>query len=431
MKANGLIWVLSACVLLSACLVWGQATASAPAAPLAPRHTDLRNGFSLCPPAGTEQLRVTSGSQIVTWVSRDASSGAINWTLGVEKLLTSARPIDVKAMGPKIVQSMIQSQGLKTDFTRDGTIGQRATYEFAGQATVGKGLFWRRQLWVQQTEGVALVVGISGSLADKEKLDTVFTAVIGTLEVSDPRKYEQAVTAGLEAGKAVIAGLTEQKIKGAIRAEPQYFLLKLKGKTIGYMVQREAGITDPWPGVSVSVQTVIDLQGHRVLTREMSASLDRKKEAWKETLVVDSQAPGVEEGSLQDGEISSSVKFADEKPASHKAKAPPEYLPRALGMLLPRLLPLDKAGRYSVLSYDSTKNMFETRTLTTEQKSKINIGGSEVDCYQATDQMGLEAQPASLCLDASGNVLQMQTAEGLTMETATQAQVQKAFPNMK
>lgn len=430
MRRNGLFLVLSACVLASAGLSWGQASTSAPADGLAPRHTDLRNGFSLCPPSGTERQRVTSASQIVSWVSRDASTNAINWTLGVEKIPLKEK-VTLKTLGPEIVESLAKSEGLKADYTRSGKLGEKETFEFAGPVVVGKGQLWKRQLWVQQTPTSCLVVAISGPAAAKEKLDTLFTAVIGTLELSDPAKFEQILKANLQAGKDLLAGATQEKIKGLVRSEPQYFILKYQGKTVGYTVQREHAITTPWPGVSVTSQTVLDLQGHRVLTRELAVSLDRTKESWTESLKVDNQPPDVEEGSFANGEITCSLKFAGEKPATSKSKSPPEYAPKALGLLLPRLIPQDKAGSYAVFTYNAAKIMFETRTLVADGKTTLALGDKTVDCFRLTDQSGLEAQPASLYLDASGNVLQMQTTEGLTMQSTTEAEVLKAFPKAK
>jgi hypothetical protein len=426
-----LVRVLGVCGLLSiSSAALAQATASAPAVELTARYTDLRGGFSLCPPAGIERQKQTSPSQLVSWVWRDPASKAIVWTLAVQRVADPQNPVGVKTYGPIAIEKLGKAEGFKADYIRNGTLGQNETFEFAGESVISKARFWQRQLWVELKVGQFLVFQINGPPGSKEMLDGVFAAATATVEISDPAKLEQILKANLKAGSEVLAAATADKVKALAGPQALWFLLSFKGKPIGYTMQ-QAQLMDDKSGLSVETRTVIDLQGHRVLIRRMTVSLDRAGEKWKETFAVDSQPGDVEDGSLENGEVSCKLTSSGARPVANKSKAPPEYLPKALGLLLPRLMPLDKSGAYSFFSYNAARNMFETRTLVIQGNEKITLDGKEVTAVKIVDQSGIEAPPANLYVDKDGNVLRLETSEGLTLEVATEAAVLKAFPKAK
>ena len=123
---------------------------------------------------------------------------------------------------------------------------------------------------------------------------------------------------------------------------------------------------------------------------------------------------------------------ADGKTAKVESKIPEGYyLPQATGTLvLYRLVKLDAPKAYAMLSY-AQKNLFNTRTLSIEGKSKIEQGGKTIDAIRATDQTSVAAEPSVVYLDEKGDLLRLESPEGLVMENTTRDEVAKAFPEAK
>ena len=135
-----------------------------------------------------------------------------------------------------------------------------------------------------------------------------------------------------------------------------------------------------------------------------------------------------EEGLKQDKLIVCNVLQAGQSRPLKKQVPHLIYLPQALGQLLPRLIDLDKPAAYAFAVYSSETNSFDMRTFTVLGTDRIAVGNRHVQAVKATDQAAAGAEAATLWLDTDGNLLRMQTADGMTMTPASRDAVLRRFP---
>ncbi len=179
---------------------------------------------------------------------------------------------------------------------------------------------------------------------------------------------------------------------------------------------------------------MLDLPGVdvRLLKRTLFVTADGKLERWAKQLRVGSEGKGqaVQEDGLKENELIVNKVVVEGKAETRKKRVPEKrYLPQATGMLLPRLMDLKTPGGYAFAAYNSEANSFDMRTFTVVGPEQIVLGGRKVDVVRATDQPTAASEPAVLHLDPKGDLLRMQTEDGLVMERSTASAIRRRFPN--
>jgi hypothetical protein len=390
------------------------------------RYIDPLNGFSLRPPADTDRRREYSPTIIVTWSKRDEKTGAIAWSLTVQKATESNRHIELKAYAEALKRKL--SATYKIESVDLGVLAGKAAIHLRGLAGADARLY-QRQAWVMARAGEFLVFAITGPQDAKDQLEKVFDAVMETLQLTDPRKAVEESKENVARGKEVLAGVKDKQLAAAVAAEPQWFLLQLKNEDVGFMVQKEvAAKCDGENGYEVRCWVVMQLAKDkpRVLRRMMFTTPDRTFEKWTEKLEIGAGRDGavvLEEGLKQMEMIVCNI-TADGKSTPHKKQAPQEfYLPKVMGVLLPRLLDLSKPTAYAFAAYNGMANNFDMRTFAVVGPETITLGGKKTEAIKASDQSAADAEAATVWLDAKGMLLRMTTPDGLLMEAAPKSLV--------
>jgi hypothetical protein len=235
----------------------------------------------------------------------------------------------------------------------------------------------------------------------------------------------------------VLAGLKEAGLRPLLAGEPYYFLLQLKGETIGFLSISEAlAQSGKDRGLRVVRGGALTLPGQpRRLTREeLFATADRKVERWRR-VVVDGRGQeavaSVSEAIKQQDLLLVQTKQAGRPTPSRKRTLPsairPAYLPGAFDVLAPRLIDRSKPATYGFAVYNAAANDFDLRTLSVVGPETITLAGKQVAAVRLVDQMARDAPAASLWVDQKGLLLRMQTAEGVKMERIDRTAVAVKF----
>ena len=423
MAAAGCVGVLMACAV-------GRADEPLQ---LGKRYTDPVHGFSIRPPAGVEREREFSASRLVSWRRRDQQIGAILWTLSIQRAVRDKEEIGLKPFSKQLAERLRREDKFKIDSIDLSPVAGKQAVHLRGET--GGVRFWQRQVWVLTRPGESLIILIRGPVTMKDRLDAICEQVLGTLRLTDPKQAQELQRKNLARGQEFLAGLTGKRYAAALRAKPQWFLLQLKGKNVGFRRVVEARARrDRTDGYEVTMWVMLDLPGVdvRLLKRTLFVTADGKLERWAKQLRVGSEGKGqaVQEDGLKENELIVNKVVVEGKAETRKKRVPEKrYLPQATGMLLPRLMDLKTPGGYAFAAYNSEANSFDMRTFTVVGPEQIVLGGRKVDVVRATDQPTAASEPAVLHLDPKGDLLRMQTEDGLVMERSTASAIRRRFPN--
>jgi hypothetical protein len=413
--------------------------AAAEAVELGPRYIDPQNGFSLCPPAETERTRETAVSRLVRWTVRDEKTAAIAWTLVVRREPPLAAGQTMKEFAEKYQFLLGRQANIRVDGV---TVGPLAGHDAMwvrtelGQQQMRR---WQSEVWVPADAERMLVVSANGPLADKTRLEAILHEVAGTLEVTDPKAQAAARVENLARGQELLKGLTDAKLAAAAAGEPQWFLYQRKGRDVGYfyvataMAQRGAA-----KGLEVRTFARLELRGGEAMyvRRTMFSTCDRLNEQWTESVHVHRTGKATktmaEEGTCTGGEVVCKI-TADGKSTTHRKPVPAltaaHYMPRAMGLLLPKLVNLAKPAGYAFAGYTTAADDFDMRTFAVAGPEKITLAAQTVDAVKASDQAAADSEAATLDLTADGTLLRMRIGGGITMDQSTAAAVARRFPD--
>jgi hypothetical protein len=320
--------------------------------------------------------------------------------------------------------------------TELGKVAGKPAMHFRG---IWKGALelWRRQTWVQIKPAEYLVLNIAGPISDKAEMDKVLTKVTGTLKLFDPSAVLKERAANLARGSALLAGLDEAKLRAVLAEEPFYYLVQLKGKSIGFVKITEAvGTVGLDRGLRVVRVGALKLPGQpRRLTREeLFATADRKVERWRR-IVIDGEGPAavksVSEAIKQHDVLLMQTRQSGRPVPSRQRKVPaairPAYLPVAFDALVPRLLDRTRPATYGFAVYNAAANDFDLRLLRVVGPEKITFAGRRVDAVRLGDRMAQDSPWAELWVDEKGFMLRMATPGGPTMNRAGRKAVAVSF----
>jgi hypothetical protein len=423
-----------------ACLL--MALLAAPAAAqsdveLGGRYVDPLHGFSLRPPADTQRVRQSSPSRLVTWQQRDPETGAIAWTFTVMEAIERSGDIDLDVYAKALAEKLRAEDRFNVASTEIEPVAGKPAIHLRG-VTGGGIRLWQRQVWTLAQPRRFLIFLISGPETKKAELDALCDRILATVQVVDPTAARERRRQALERGQKLLSRLTAKDLADVVeKVEPQWFLVQMKDRTVGFMWQSAGRETwDDTAGFAVRNVLLVRLAEDRPrrMWRRMFVTPDRALGHWQQRLEVGTDEDAVtvmEEGLKQGDRIVATVR-SGQQTKSHDQKVPKDiYLPEALGALLPRLVDLSEKVAYGFARYDPRSNSFEMRVFTVRGPEDVTLDGKKVKAVNATDQAAADAEPATLLLDAGGNLLRMQTAEGLVMEASTASAVAKRFPEAR
>ena len=421
------------------------------------RYIDPLNGFSLRPPAGLERTRETGSARLVSWQKRDPDRGAVLWTFSVLRAAgASNRQIDLKHFAEALADKLRVEESYRVESSELSTLAGKPAIYLRG-TTGGVGKFWQKQVWVQvrppqvasasrpaatmepgeaagDRAGQFLVVVMTGPADMKDSLEALSNRVLETLEVTDPQAVQEERKRRLDRGQELLASLTPEILAAAAPREPQWFLLRLGERDAGFMYMAAARARRE--GVDgVEVRSCVLLAApkteRRVLRRAMFAPADRSVERWGELLEVGEgpTATRVQEEGLKQEELIVCTVSQSGRTETRQQKIPPGiYLPRATGVLLPRLVDRNKPQAYAFAVYGSEANSFDMRSFVVVGPETVTIDGRRVSAVRATDQPAADTEATSLWLDKDGGILRMVSPDGLVIEPVSRERVVRAFP---
>jgi hypothetical protein len=421
--------LLAAALLLAACSsLWAQ---SAPAVELDRRYIDPLHGFSIRPPAGAERARDPSTSRLVSWNLRE--KGNIVWTLAVQQFVETQDKIDLPAYSKALVDKLKSDGRLNVSSCTLTKVADKPAIDLCG--TPAKLAFYQRQVWVQAEAGRFLVFQITGPQDMQAKLDDLLTASLVTAQFIDPQAAKAAREKSLAAGAELLKALTDQKMAAALHSQ-QWFVLQIKGKDAGFILRSDsAGRIQDVDGFQVTVWKYVQVEKDKpFLSKEvLLASANAATERWKMQQQIGAGGAETqsvaEDGMRVDSRIVCSVDYAG-KVSSQKRTIPDvPYLPRATGLLLPRLVDLGKPASYAFGTYVTESNDFDMRTFRVIGPEKVSQDGKVVDAIKCADQAAADSEEALLWLTDKGDLIRMEAPEGVVLQAATHEEVLRKFPS--
>lgn len=457
LRTSWITWMLSALVALSANLAWGQAVrldapprgpASRPASSEPPklefplgedavvleldrRYVNSVWGFSFQPPVKTYRGVDAEAVHRLTWTRFQEKTGALMWSLSVSRVSLEKAPDDLDKLARALAGQLDAQENFQVDKHRVGQAAGMKAIHLRGRSGVSP----HRQSWLQTAPNQFLVFRISGPDEIFARLDKVLDLSLDSVKLVQSTAEARKQT--LSAGAKVLEKLTAERMGMAIHPEPQWFLLWHEGKKAGFIRVVEAARTlQGVDGYAVRSWSLVEVPKTpvRLSRRESFVSSDRKYERWHDQWQVGSGKTadnGAERGMLQEN-----VLLCDIDPgggqkvrsAEFHLKAESEYyLPHVLGSLLPRLLDLSKSGSYAFSSYSGVRG-FEIRTVTVVGPVTLNEGQAQVQAIKVLDQPSDDVGPSTAHYSAKGDLLRLESSDGLVVEASDAATVRKAYP---
>ena len=403
---------------------------------LGKRYIDALRGFSLRPPANTQRRRINSPTKLVSWSHRDPGTGAIDLTLTVLLRSEKRKSLDLDVYAKDLAKELKHKQRFQVDSATTTKVAGKNAIDLRGKSVDLVGL-WQRQTWVWDERGRFLIFVFSGPSNTIDRINTVCRSVLDTVRLIDPTTSMAAHEENLKRGERLLAGLTDKKLSAVFKKQDRWYLLRVKGKDVGYMVIRTSPKRrEGADGYEVRSLVKIQLPKDdvRQVRRMQFSTANRSVARWREKMTV-GQGPravtSIEDGIRQGNMILCHLRQGiEDRPrnksiSSHVASI---YLPRAFGMMLPKLVSLESKVAYAFGAYNSQVNDFDMRTFTVKGEEKIVVASREMQALRVEDQPAADAEPARLWVDARGELLRMETDEGLIMEKSTRGAVVRRFP---
>ncbi|MFP4107349.1 MAG: hypothetical protein ACLFVU_14860 [Phycisphaerae bacterium] len=396
-------------------------------------YSDPLHGFSLRPPEDTEQRREFSPTMLVSWVKRDPKTEATVWTLGVQRVVEKNEDIDLKDYARELRDKLQQGQSFKVDRLATGTVVRKPAIIIEGRKGTGL-VFWQKQVWILTEKRRFLILTITGAKDMEKKMDSVFGSVLGTLKVHDRISALEARKSYIAAGGKLLESLTLKKLGDSLVTDRQWFVWTFRGKPVGWMAREELTVRrDGKTGVEVRTYTEINMPEApaRAVRQIMWSTADRKRTEWQIRAQVGSGRNArteVQAGTKLNEMIVCSVVSGDDQKVLKKPQVPEKiYLPRAMAELLPRLVDLNKTGKYIFAHYSPEINRFDMRTVAVQGGDRVEVNGQVRSAVRLSDQRAADIDPVLLWVDKEGKLLKMEVGGGVALEAADRANIMKSY----
>ena len=439
-------------VVVGLCVSWVWSASAGPAAgaaALGKRYVNGVYGFSFRTPAGAHRKRDLTKSRLMTWTGRDEMTGAIAWTLTVSHVREAKlTKVDLKTYKDVLAAKLKKDENFQIDVAKVIPMAGKGAIDLRGTSG-GELRLWQRQVWVEIRTKEFLVFRISGPVTLKREVDALVGAVAGSLQVLDPTAARKQRAANLRRGESLLEGITPAAMAAALYPRAQWFLLKMKAKHVGFVkIEEKARAFQGVDGYAVTTWLMVQFPKTpvRLMRREMFATPDGQLERWREQWQSGSgkRAQNGAEDGLKKGEVIVCHIDTGGKIHTLKPKKAPRgtyrpgtkvrrriYLPRAIGMLLPRLVDRAKPASYAFATYTSAANDFDMRTFTVVGPEKLTTLGGAIDAVRIQDRPAEDEEPATVWVNSRGELLRLHSADGLVMDVASEAGVLRRFPKAK
>ena len=402
---------------------------------LKPRYSDVMNGFSLCPPADSQRKREFSPNRLASWVRRDRRTGAIDLTLTVLKMPESKK-IDLKSYSKAMIARHRRERKFLVDSIRLITVNGKGAIDLRGGPGGKRGL-WQRQVWIAVQDKLFLVLIMSGPKGTKNHIDSCSRAVLDSLRYIDTVAALKKRKENAHRGEILLTKLTDKKLSAVFRGPIQWYLLRMKGKDVGYVtislsITRSEGVK----AYEVRTQGKVHLPGQALqrVERSQRSAANRKLVQWHETLTVANPLGTkrfIEKGIVQNKLIVCNRRSGTGQDMRRKKRMKQSimnmYLPDAFRTALPTLVDLKKKTTYSFATYSSQANDFKMLTFVVIGPEKITVAGRQVEAIRVSEQASVKEEPANMWVNSAGQLLKMTTADGLIMETTTRSAIIRRF----
>ncbi len=429
-------WIVATLLLTCGSSGLAAETTSQPAVPLGQRYFNLKEGYSLCPPADSDRVQERAASRSVTWSAHDRNTGAIVWTLKAMRQPTSLKEDQLEALAKEMAEEMSKKDDLRPESCQVITaFGRKAIDRRAIQK--GKGQTWFRIVSGYTAPDEFLILSITGPAAERNRLLAIHQAVLDSVELLDPKALAAQREANLAAGREILAGLTAEKLTAVIEPKDVWYLLMQGGQTVGFMVVRERAMAvEGREGVEIKAwsKSTLPPSPSRQVTEVMLASVDRTRET--NTWAFLSSGEGNRSKALTMTKKDKKLTFADsstDPSAKSTEKILDEsmdrrYLPVAISRMITRLVDLSKAGSYAFAYYAGNAHELDVLTFTVLGNEEVQFGGQAVPAVRATVRKAEDAEQDHLLLDRTGRLLRYESPTGLDIEQSTREEVLRRFP---
>ena len=425
-----ILWAVFVSLLATA----SSAVAVAQTVELGKRYMDPAHGFSLRPPLDTVRRRGFSTARLVSWSRQEPKTGAIVWIFSVRQISVTEKDLDLKKFSRELETRLAQEKKFKVESVKIMRVAGKGAIDVRGVSQSVLLRLWERQVWVLAEPGRFLIFVIAGPPSMSENLDKTCSQILATVQLTDPKAAREELKENLARGRDLLASLEDGKLSKAVCKEPQWFLLTVNGKDVGFMHVAESwGRVEGKDGLTVKVCVMMQRpkDKRRVLARSMFSTAKGDFERWQERLSVGTGKTAVvttEEGLKKSGLIRCSISGGGQTRTRRKDVPKEIYLPRAIGCQMFRLLDLTKQAKYAFAAYASLENNFDMRTFAVLGKEKIATTRGQMQAVRATDQAAANVEPATLWLSTDGKLLRMKSAEGLVITASVRDSVLRRYP---
>ena len=429
-------------------------------------YIDKLNGFSILPPKeGILNLR-KSPQNIVEWVYCNPKTKAVEWLLRVLRVTTRGSETGIASFAVMFSRELADQ--------KDTTVTSEKVLKISGQDAIaisgtkvsmvdGKSqkIYFRR-LWVRTTfEKVEIDMGKSGESSEentdskvtlvnsefllfelvspfikREIADSVWNRALESLKILDVEKTLTQLKENSERAKAFLQNLWEKKRLASLSSDPSWYLVLVKDKPVGWVTMQGKGVRRNYiDGFELRLCSMRQEPEKKVILARQQLFVDPKLEAgfWRIYSQMGSGPDSMlssEEGLLRGDKIVCNI-FNGKSLDVREKKVPREIrdmlLPKAIGMLFPLLVDVNKQVGYTFAEYSSGKNKFNMRTFTVLGPEWIDIMGKRTLAVKVTDQPFPEAEASELWLSKDGCILRCRTGNSV-IESSTQQQVLSYFP---
>jgi hypothetical protein len=433
MSRNNL-WLLRSLLAGLLCVsVAGVPSVGAGESKLPKRHRDPLYGFSLVPPGDTQRRRGASPMRLVSWLRIDKTRQSAIWTLDISQAVEANREFQIEPYSKALAGKLWAEEQFKVESIRLAPVAGKAAIDLSGK-TIGRDM-WQRQVWILARPQEFIILKMTGPRSMADELTALSDGTLGSMEFFDPKLTREQKLENLSRGAELLAGFSEEKLAAAIRPGDRWYLMKASGKYVGFRRMREKATTRSGSkGYQVQVWIRIDLPGQprRLMKHTMFITGDRRFE-WSRKYIQIGSRPDVQvtrtDMLRQDaGLVCTVIRSGRGQP--QKLSVPlKNYLPQAVGMLLPRLVDLDRANSQAFLVYNAEENILDLRTLSVSGPGEAELGGQKIKATKLVDQPTRDAEPTTLWLGEDGNLIWTESEDDLVMERSSFAAVKALFPD--
>jgi hypothetical protein len=418
--------------------------ASQPAVPLgqSQRYFNLKEGYSLCPPADADRLQERAASRSITWTARDRATGAIAWTLRAMRQPTDLTEDQIEAHARQINQETGTKDNTQVESCQVITAAGRKAIDMHLVLIHKDRRLWNRQVHILAAPKELLILSIAGPTGDRDQLLAIHQAVLDSLELIDPQALAAQREKNLAAGRELLAALTVEKITAAIDVQDHWTLLLHHGKEIGFSVTRlRPQEANGHLGVECKSWMMKHPPGGPAETFEVIsfAAADRSVENWtvaaRTVPAAESNAPSAEQvqGLAKQGTTILYTEMSGGKSIKPIRIVLAEsmdrcYLPVAFRPILGRLADLGKPASYAFASYTARADGLDVYAFSVIGPEEIELDGQKVQAVRVVVRPAEDVEETSLWLDPAGRFLQQQMAPGTIVQRSTRQEVLKRFP---